>query len=128
MNRNKTLESIYPEACMKLRSWGQWSRDSNNMGYPHLSIEQAAIEGAGIDTRGSGMKTIPDNPDAEEMEKLLIVLRDRHLKQYLSIKFYFQSSTMTYQRMTKILGIGGKEKVRETLGRAVAWIDGGLHN
>ena len=125
MNEPRTLEETYPEACLKLKIWGYWSVDRNNLGYPNVSIEQAAIEGAGIDTRGSGMKTIPDCPDAEEMELRLIELSKRNLNQFIAIKLYF-STSMTIKTMARRMNLC-REKARSTLREGVAWIDGGLH-
>ncbi len=125
-----TLEESYPEACLKLRAWGLWSIDRNNIGWPRSSDWNAANEGGGINTKGAGLKTIPDNPEAEEMEVKMIELKARHQLQFYIIKWYFSAKLPIKTITTKVKHEFGKsnsrEKTRSILREGVAWIDGGL--
>lgn len=122
MSHKTTLEQQYPETTMKLKIWADWAaRGGYCRGYPTMSIEQAAIEGGGIDTRGSGL-LITSNPEALEMEKVLIELKEFELKQFLAIKFYFGDDSMTFDRMGKILGFQ-RSNAYKVLSSAVAWVD-----
>ena len=122
MSHKTTLEQNYPKTTMKLKVWADWAaRGGYCRGYPTMSIEQAAHGGGGIDTRGSGMYVV-SNPEAEEMELVLIELKNIELKQFLAIKFYFGDETMTFKRMGKILGFQ-RSNAYKVLSSAVAWVD-----
>ena len=126
MCKSKTLEANYPETTHKLKVWADWASGKLISGYPKMDIIQAAIEGGGIDTRGSGLHIVT-NQEAEEIEKILLELKQIELKQFLAIKFYFSDDTMTFRRMGKILGFQ-KSNTHEILRRAVAWVDEKLNN
>ena len=121
MCKSKTLEANYPETCSSLKTWAMWQSGQLVSGFPKMSIEQAAIEGGGIDTRGSGLHIV-SNPEAERIEKVLLELKQIELKQFLAIKFYFSDETMTFRRLGKVLGFQ-KSNTHEILKRAVAWVD-----
>ncbi len=127
----RTLEETYPEAILKLQSWGTWSVDQHNIGWPRASDWNAANEGGGINTKGSGLKIIPDNPEAEEMEVKMIELKTRHPLQFHIMKWYFSTSLPIKIIAIKVKAETGrqisKEKARSILREGVAWIDGGLN-
>ena len=128
MVRLRRLEEHYPEACQKLIAWGRWSHEATGLGYPRMSIEQAAHEGGGIDTRGSGLVAIIENPEVERVEKIILRLAARNHNQYKAVKLYFLHNHFTIKKLTREMAPLGETKVRSILKEGVSWIDGGLCN
>ena len=127
MCKPSNLENNYPITTSKLKTWAEWSSGGLVSGFPKMDIIQATIEGGGIDTRGSGLHIVT-NAEAEEMEKILLELKQLELKQFLAIKFYFSDPTMTFKRLGKTLAIKHRTQAERELTKAVSWVDDKLNS
>ncbi|MCP5003435.1 MAG: hypothetical protein GY941_05705, partial [Planctomycetes bacterium] len=88
----------------RLEAWGRWQIDNIGIGWPSQSVFIAGDEGNGINTKGSGLKYIPDNPEAEEVDAILADLKISKPIIFKTVVKYYKSQITLYN-LSKKTGI-----------------------
>jgi len=99
------MDKTYPEAHRRLELWGNWAHEVTNLGYPKMSLEQMAADGNGINTRGSGLKVIPECP-VPEVDVILTELKKQKPTIYTAISNYYQLKSVTIRGLNRRTGVG----------------------
>jgi len=114
----------YVEA--RLVEWGEWYRKGNDsgIGFPHRNILTRLREEGGILISGTGARSLPENPAAEEIEKLVGVLSTLHADRAIALRInYFY----TYPPEIKAKWCKwSKQRFQRNLKYAREWIKGYL--
>lgn len=106
----------------RLREWGNWITYCIHygLGYPGRSTIVAAKEGS----RSTAPSYPKDNPDAEEINRLVLHLGRIHPDWSALVKYEY---TEPGSRLNKIKKLGIKRfTYNSTLEKAISWIEGAL--
>ena len=117
------IASKYTER--RLQQWAEWyGRCNFGLGYPPRSVEGRLRDEGGVLSKGYGLKLPPSNPDAEEVEAILVELNSRSTQQANAVKFdYLLEGPLTVK--AKKMGISRSQYIiYRDLG--LTWIDGRL--
>ena len=119
-----TAYTLYPTTCYRLEEWVKFNHDQFGLGYPKMSIEQMAVEGGGIDTRGSGLKISETPEHIQEIDDVLLELKARNPQHFYTIEVYFRTGSITSVFQKVEPRYRNRHRAREGITLAVAWVDG----
>lgn len=114
------IYQLYAGTCYRLEQWADYNRDAFGLGFPKMSIEQMAVEGGGIDTRGSGLKLSETPEHIQEIDDVLLQLKLNNLDHYKAIRYYFETGSISH--MFRKAGFKNRHKAREALNLAVCFV------
>jgi hypothetical protein len=79
----------------RLETWARWAaKGVSAIGYPPTSPEYRILR-EGVSSVSNGHKTMPSNPEAEEIDSLVSELRDYFLEKAEIIKSYYLHQSAT---------------------------------
>lgn len=109
-----------------LNHWGKWVKSGNKIGLGYSGKNNLAkiSESGGMFFYGTGLKLIPDDPRAEEMERLIIKLSHFNPREANAVKEYYgkQLSRQEAASRLKISVTTLNERIR----LAKMWLSGRL--
>lgn len=118
-----SIFSMFPDTCWRLQRWTEYNRDPFNLGYPKMSVEQMAVEGGGIDTRGSGLR-INDMPEEVALtDAAMLALKQNHPHFFKTIEIYFRQGSITAVFQKVKPKYRNRHKARDGLNQAVSWVN-----
>ncbi len=84
-------DEIKPYVENRLQQWADWVTRvvDFGLGYPHKSIEAQLIDGGGLIIRGTGVKVLPTNTNAEEIEHHVRELAQQNIRLATVLREYY---------------------------------------
>ena len=117
-----SIYSLFPDTCYRLERWTEYNRDPFNLGYPKMSVEQMAVEGGGIDTRGSGLRVNEMPEEVALTDAAMLELKRTYPHFFKTIEIYFKQGSITAVFQKVKPKYRNRHKAREGLNTAVGMI------
>lgn len=130
----KFIDKYYIEKCgmdkyveHRLTQWARWYRhqDYAHLGYPKESLESRHLTNGGVVHPNRGPKPLPCNPVAEDLERIITMMRQQEEKSSNALcQEYLNSAEQSYK--ARALGVSlAQFKIQVALGRQ--WLKGWFH-
>lgn len=111
----------------RLRHWVKWysQNDIHHLGYPQECLESRHLTNGGVIHHNRGLKPLPCNPTAEEMENIISILTqaDEKVAKALRQDYIYKSEQAL---KAKILGVSVAQ-YKIDVGFARYWLRGWFH-